>query len=438
MSSIIDIKSLNLLQQKKIKKDLTIIEKTQDFMGKSKTPIIITMYSVNEDVIHLPFAYSIFFFGKFLNDSIIFPTCDTQFLGKLRDYQIPLVNLALDQLQNTGTTTIAVYPGFGKTIVASYLSCFLKTKTVVIVNIRTLVKQWVNTFKNTTNARICIVDGSPKSKKLLSSDEIFDVYICMCLQVKNIVGKRRKEIGHVIFDEAHLLCTKTSVDSWLYFTPKYITVETATPERDDGFDKMIELVAGEHIIYRESTNPFNVKLFMTNIIPPTSLVNSKGELDKLNYQEMITCLNSMEVRNNMILKLVKENIQNKILILSKRIEHCNILKSLLSENNIQCDTLCGTKKEYEDGKVLIGTVSKIGTGFDQDSFCDIYDGIKFNFLIVACYIKKNNLLNQSIGRIFRANNPTVIQMLDLNSGFKTIWNKNLKWYRDRKADISLY
>lgn len=441
MSCSIIINTLSKHEQEQIRRALTIIEKVESFAGKSKNPTIISMiHYENEKEVHLPFSFCTLYYKKFLNDSISYPESNITFLGSLRDYQKPIVQKAIEDLKEKSSVTLAVYPGFGKTVISAAISSILKLKTVIIVNVKTLVKQWINTFQNYTSCRICVVNGSVFSNKLLNSDEEFDVYICMAKQVKNIKELRRIQIGHVVFDEAHLLCTKSNVKTWLYFKPKYITVLTATPDRDDGFDVMSQLVAGNHVIYRQNDSPFTVIKYLTHIIPEKKIFikDKEGTViseEIITYPDMISKLNLNQTRNEIVLNIILQNPSKKILVLTKRIEHCNTLKNLFQENEISSDTLCGNKKEYIDGSVLIGTVPKIGTGFDQDSFCDSYDGIKFNFLIIACYIKKNNLLNQCVGRVFRADNPVIVQLVDENRGFKTIWGKNLKWYRERSAEM---
>lgn len=432
MSCVISLQSLSKAQISDIRKMLTIYEIVEEYKGRSKVPTIISLYRCEGDNLYLPFHFAIIYLGKFFNDTIQHKKADIKFTGELRDYQKPICEIAYEELRTKGSTTLGVYPGFGKTIVAAYLSSRLKLKTAVVVSVKTLIKQWVNTFETYTTCKICVVD----KKKIISED--YDVYICMAKQVKHI--QNRNLIGHVVFDEAHLLCTKSNEETWLHFHPKYITIESATLDRDDGFDKMAKLVAGEHIIYRQNDTPFVVCKFNTKIKPikVLDIKDNDGRVisrEMLEYPEMIKHLNLNEQRNNIIIELVKNNMSRKILILTKRIEHCELLKEMIIENNISCDTLCANKKDYVDGKVLIGTVPKIGTGFDQDAFCDNYDGVKFDFLILACYIKKINLLNQCVGRVFRSKEPIVVQLLDDNQGFRNIWNKNKKWYLDRNATI---
>jgi len=51
-------------------------------------------------------------------------------------------------------------------------------------------------------------------------------------------------IDLLILDEAHLLCTQNNLNRLLALEPKYVIVLTATPERDDGMEKILTALAG--------------------------------------------------------------------------------------------------------------------------------------------------------------------------------------------------
>ena len=105
----------------------------------------------------------------------------------------------------------------------------------------------------------------------------------------------------------------------------------------------------------------------------------------------------------------------------------NILKNLISP---VCETevLCGKKKSYIESKVLIGTMSKIGTGFDQSSACENYSGKRFNLLILTSSIKKESMLEQNVGRVFRDSNPIVYHLVDNDPIIISHWYIARKWY----------
>jgi hypothetical protein len=43
----------------------------------------------------------------------------------------------------------------------------------------------------------------------------------------------------------------------------------------------------------------------------------------------------------------------------------------------------GQKKGYNDSHVLVGTVSKMGVGFDEANVCENFQGVKSDTLVLA-------------------------------------------------------
>jgi len=99
------------------------------------------------------------------------------------------------------------------------------------------------------------------------------------------------------------------------------------------------------------------------------------------------------------------------------------------------DSMAGTKSTYSDSRILVGTISKIGTGFDEKTACPNFNGVRINMLILCTSIKKASLLEQSIGRVFRAEMPVVIDLVDDNPILKRHWKERQKWYISRNGTI---
>lgn len=141
-------------------------------------------------------------------------------------------------------------------------------------------------------------------------------------------------------------------------------------------------------------------------------------------------------RNQIILGLVTANTNREILILTSLRDHATLLYNALQKIGIPSDYLCGIKRGYTDSVVLVGTISKIGTGFDPATSCPTYAGHPFDLLILACSIKKYSMLIQNIGRVFRADFPTVMHLVDNDDIYKSHWYKSRKWYIARGGTIT--
>ena len=109
---------------------------------------------------------------------------------------------------------------------------------------------------------------------------------------------------------------------------------------------------------------------------------------------------------------------------------------MLSSLNVKTDFMMGTKKTYSDSQVLIGTVSKVGTGFDEKSMCPDFGGKRSDLLIYCSSTKKAGLMEQNVGRVMRAECPSVIHLVDDNPSIKRHWTESKKWYVSRGATIT--
>jgi superfamily II DNA or RNA helicase len=84
---------------------------------------------------------------------------------------------------------------------------------------------------------------------------------------------------------------------------------------------------------------------------------------------------------------------------------------------------------------LIGTVSKISTGFDCRNVSENFDGIDIQVMILCGSTKSHNIHIQSIGRSFRSDNPIIVDIVDENSISKRHWTERKKNYLQMNCDI---
>lgn len=394
--------------------------------NRNNLPDPVTFYQYVDQTIHLPMAFA----KKLMNvnnDNNNFAKTGLTFTGQLRDYQIHVEDEAWNQLLKHGSTTLGLYPGFGKTILGAKLASRTQLLTVVLVTSTILLGQWKKTFEDNTNSKVWIVgEKSPPEK--------CNVIICMDTRYEQIPIETRNKVGVLIIDEAHLFCTPTRVGTLLAFHPKHVIIESASLERDDEMERMIYAIAGTHNILRLSEKPFTVYKVMTNIKPERKK-NKVGDIDYLKLQKA-TLFD--ECRVEIIVNMIKINLNFKILILTSLVDHALLLYERLNALSISCDFLCGNKKGYSDSNVLIGTMSKIGTGFDPATSCPNYKGLPFDLLFLVSTIKKETMLVQNVGRCFRADFPTIMHFVDDDDIYKNHWYRARKWYLKRNGTVIEY
>jgi hypothetical protein len=395
----------------------------------SSTPILFyqKVEKDGETYVFLPYYFAQVLFSKNLALDRHYITADTQFIGKLRDYQAVEVPIMLEHLDTYGTTTLRLHPGWGKTAISAYLSCHYKLITVVIMHRTHLIKQWCKTFEKFTNAKCWVVgeDSQPPP--------IFNVIVCLDKRVMKIPEEMRIRVGFMVIDEAHAFCTATQVPRLLGFHPRYVVACTATLEKDNKMHRMIEAICGKHHIYRELKKDFHVYMVKTGIKAERQTKTGGGGI---NWHVLAQSLANNPVRNRMIVEMARKNLKHKIVILTGYKSHTKELYRMFKELGESVDYLCGNLKKYKDSRILIGTISKIGTGFDEENFCDDFNGVKINLGILTHSIANKQILEQSVGRVFRADFPNIMHLVDDDRTIERHWKTARAWYRSKGGIIN--
>lgn len=418
------------------------------------------------DKIRIPMAIASCITGELLNDRvdhcrIVAP----EFRGTLLEKQTVVVQEAMTLLESSRTCLLGLHTGFGKTILGAYLACRLGLSTLVIYPMTTLGPQWKSTFDEFTNLHAVVVNESgtwtvPKKKATkeatkrgakrardadppvetqepirseaqASSSPFPPVVLCLNQRVKKLPKEFLSRVGLVILDEAHCLCTPSNVDALLSCTPKYLVGLTATWNRSDGLHYMLELLAGasEDFIIRKSERPFHVFKLYTRISPEIRYT-PRG----LDWSYVVETLSTNPRRNSLVVEIAR-TANCKTLVLTERVPHAQLLHGLFVSAGFRTDYLAGKKSTYSDSKVLIGTVSKIGTGFDERAACQDFGGERISLLILLLSTKSKTRIEQSVGRVFRSENPRVVHFVDEHKVCEKHWRVAKSWYTSRNGQI---
>lgn len=399
---------------------------SNNFYARQNTKEPIKMFEVDasgNDVI-IPYTFYRGISSGQPNGEKSFPHVPYQFKGTLYDSQNPVADDAMEQLITHGTTTLNLYTAFGKTVVGAYLSSKLKMLTLVLYTSTILEPQWKSTFEEFTDARVWVVGEEPPS-------EGAHVILCMDTRFHKMSAEYIDKIGTVIYDEVHEFCTPTRVRCFLGIQPRYIISASATIKREDGMHDILQSVCGTHSVMKISKKPFNVFKYITGIDIPIQK-NARGTTDWARY---CNDLCSNEDRNIMILDIVRKNPDHKILILTWRKTHVDFIHDCLVQMDISADKMAGNKKTYNDSRVLVGTISKIGTGFDERAACDDFNGIRINMLILVGSMRSVSLLEQVAGRCFRADFPQIICFVDASSISENHWKVARRWFVSRNGEV---
>lgn len=415
MSIWLPLDSLDRSLKDKIGDDLTVIQLDEAYEKMKKRGKITPGYIIDQNnkilCFHIDDERNLwvpYFYArnnlKIIPDLEKYPLLNEKLENKviLKENQVETVEKCFYDLVEHGATTVGLPPGYGKTYIGAYLSHCLKLKVLVVVPRTPLLKQWEKTFNAAMpGASIWVIDE--KAKLPTNQEDLPDITIALDPRLSKIPLEWKSKFGTLIIDEAHMLPTRGRIENLLSIRPAYIIMETATMVRNDGLHKICELIGGTHGVFKIAADPYSFKIVDLSFIHASEKSGPRG----IDYNALCDSLSETEEYNRVIVNIVRHNPENKFIILSKRVEHGTHLMNLFKKAEITCDIMMGTKKNYINSRVLIGTFSKIGTGFDEATASKSFEGNLSDSLIICHSVANTQNFEQYRGRVMRTKNPTV-------------------------------
>lgn len=385
-------RSLNVEQAKQLASECYVVEKLSYMQKKNYAkPKTVRFFASDDDHFIIPYFTALrhgFYHQSHpwrciqpitLNEGHGLPTIDETspyyrpFGVTFRDYQQEPMQEIMNYLDQYYTVTIAVYPGWGKTLAGMYLSIRLGLVTCIMMSLKSVLKGWATTSKMFPGFKIWVVGGGKPCP------EDVDIILCMDGRFEQIPEHIVTQIGTLIIDEVHLLCTPTRADIFLKFFPKYVILESATPEKANDFHYMAHLMAGTHGVYKLLDRPHNVYIVYTGLT---------GEYKKGKNGIIASSLRQDLVSNSfrqdiMLYILMKICQQNKIMCIRMVKESIETFVSKVKAAGITCDCMYEHKDDFMNSQVLVGTQQKMGVGMDEANVCVNFDDnpIKSNVVI---------------------------------------------------------
>lgn len=429
MAKRIPVSSITKEYEELIDKNLILLPKKTSFSPLIPDHIPLKCYDVIDGYVHIPFLFYYKLCSKFgvpvTNDAVSGKECAFNFTGKLRDYQEPLIKSAISQLTEHSTTSLWLPPGYGKTAMGMYLgSNFTTNKPMLIAICKTpLIRSWEGTVREFTDASMYIVPtGTIDLVKLRAAK----VIIAMDTRLKKLPSDFRA--GVVIIDEAHMWVSGTNrIMCVLRMVCDYVILESATPELKNGMNRLLTLIAGKHNVSSDYT--VAVKLIKVN-----TRINPKLETEN-SIHELRTKIMLSDGYTDHIIHQVKQFPNEKVLVLTWMCKHVSMIMEKLTENNIPAIDYFGNKKGYIDQNVIVGTLQKVGVGFDEIFLASEYNGKRISVVILPMSIKDLSFFTQAIGRTFRSDSPTFVLFIDSHFICKSHWKQNLIWVNKHNVKI---
>jgi superfamily II DNA or RNA helicase len=323
-----------------------------------------------------------------------FTQIECAFDGELRNEQQIVKIEATNALNKHGSVILSMYCGFGKTITSINLACSIRMKTLIIVNKVVLMQQWLTSINQ-------FASGS-SVQKILPKTKIkdCDFYIINAINVSKIPPEHLRDIGTVIVDEAHLIMAETISKSLHGVQPRYLIGLTATPYRPDGLDSLLGFYFGDVKIIRELYREHTVYKVETGFEPIVELTQQ----GKVNWNSVLDSQSKDPERNELIIRIIREHPERNFLVLVKRVEQGHLIEKILNEYGENVTSLLGSNQTYDStSRILIGTCSKVGTGFDHP---------KLDTLLLAADVQEYFI--QYLGRCMRTldTKPVIFDLVD--------------------------
>ena len=385
----------------KIKKELTV-EPFQPCNFVKKENNSFAVYQENDTHISIPKYYGINKIGPpEINKEIKGESINTTFKGDLRPLQKEIVAQIVPHLEKNDGGVLCLPCAAGKTVLALYLACIFKVKTLVIVHKTFLLNQWKERAEQFTDANIGII----QQNKVEVDGKDLVIGMLQSIAKEKYDSDIFRDFGLVIFDEAHHAPSQYFSKALPLIATKLTIGLSATPKRSDKLEKILYWYFGD-IMYKSEVQENNKVL--------VNIVNYKLDHPKFREYKLYTGdVNRPKTINSLITigrrnKYIVDNLEEvlieegrKIIILSDRIEHLQLLKDRLDQREITTTAFYvgGMKqkalKESELAQVIFATYGMAAEALDIPDL---------NTLFMVTSRKE---VEQAVGRILRKINPNI-------------------------------
>lgn len=323
---------------------------------------------------------------------------------------------------------------FGKTVTAAALIARRKVSTLVIVHRADLLSQWkqrLGTFVELDEQKIGVI-GAGKNKPTGR----LDIAVIQSLARRDDLSEVFAQYGQIIIDEAHHLTAETFEAVLKQASSRYVLGLSATPVRSNGHHPIIFMQAGpvRHIAKRPTHVPDQLAVRIRHLPTPTIPPHAS-------IQEVIRLLSEDSDRNARIVADATHALHagRKILLLTKRTEHLDLLYGHLKNIDYPCFMLHGRMKAKERQAIiknlaelpvdaphiLLASAQLVGEGFDH---------APLDTLILTLPISWAGTLQQYAGRLHREhagkNDILIYDYVELDHPqLYRMWEKRQRGYR---------
>ena len=420
-----------------IKKELTV-EPHQTFKTMGSKPAKFIVYQENSDYIVVPKFYGMNKFGRPKVDKMEKgKPINITFNSKLKPNQIDITSTTIKHISEKNGGLICAGCGVGKTVMGLFIACHFKVKTLIIVHKTFLLNQWIERINQFTNAKVGIIQQS----KIDVEDKDIVVGMLQSIAKDKYDSDIFMDFGLVIFDEAHHAPSEYFSKALPIISCNYSLGLSATPKRADKMEKILFWYLGD-VAYTAPPNKNDhvmVRAYNYDVKDPNYKEARLPFNGDVNRPKTLNRIVSIDKRNKFIIDILNEIMlepDRKILILSDRIEHLNVLKTLIDScEQDSCEFYIGgmTQKKLDiasEAQIILGSYGMASEGLDIPTL---------NTLIMTTPRRE---VEQSIGRIIRKADhtvqPLIVDIVDMLPCFVNQGIYRRKLYKKLNYQIEVY
>ncbi|HLT20513.1 MAG TPA: DEAD/DEAH box helicase family protein [Thermomicrobiales bacterium] len=336
------------------------------------------------------------------------------FQGQLRATQLR----AVEALMPHETGVLVAPPGTGKTVVGAYMAAARKRNTLILVHRQPLLDQW--------RAQLAVFLGvDPKGIGQIGAGKrhttgVIDVAMMQSLVRRDQVDPLVGAYGHVIVDECHHVPAVSFERVMNAAGARFVLGLTATPQRRDGHQPIIEMQLGPVRFAASRRHVDNEPLLHRSVIIRDTAFRHPQDNPQVTIQEWYAALASDERRNALILDDVIGALSEgrSPLLLTERRDHLEFFAARLKGFARHLVVLHGgtTAKRRQhvqeqlrsipsdQERLVLATGRFVGEGFDD---------ARLDTLFLALPISWKGTLEQYSGRLHRRHaGKTDVQIVD--------------------------
>lgn len=314
----------------------------------------------------------------------------------------PNQKVAVKEVAKHDTGTLHAPTAFGKTVTAISIIVKRKVNTLILVHSRQLLEQWQERLRSfLPETEIGVIAGGKRKPTGVIDIATYQSLINM---KDNTVLPLVQDYGHVIVDECHHVSAPRFEMVLNEVRAKYVLGLTATPDRQDGHQKIIFMAAGpiRHKVKSQTEEQFEQEVRVHQLHDAESPSDLLAQ-ERPKVADVYRVIMENERRTNRIVEDVVQSVSENRhpLVLTERREHAQQIYRLLKEQGIDSVMLTGAMRSAErksanerlpTAKVVVATGKYVGEGFDLP---------RLDTLFLAMPIAWKGALAQYAGRIHR-------------------------------------